>query len=57
MCNAPQHVLEPILLDQARFFGADIRFDHEVTGIEQTPEGVIARIRNSSGLPRPSLCV
>jgi 2,4-dichlorophenol 6-monooxygenase len=45
MCNAPQHVLEPILLDAARSFGADIRFDHEVVGIRQTPECVIARVR------------
>src|SRR5262249_22799723 len=26
MCNAPQHVLEPILLETARSLGADIRF-------------------------------
>lgn len=45
MCNAPQHVLEPILLDAARSFGADIRFDHEVIAIEQTPECVVARVR------------
>jgi 2,4-dichlorophenol 6-monooxygenase len=45
MCNAPQHVLEPILLDAARSFGADIRFDHEVIGIRQTPECVVARVR------------
>ena len=45
MCNAPQHVLEPILLDAARSFGADIRFDHEVVEIGQTPEGVVARVR------------
>src|SRR5262249_28661842 len=36
MCNAPQHVLEPILLDAARSFGADIRFDHEVVAVDQT---------------------
>ena len=38
MCNAPQHVLEPILLDAARAFGADIRFNHEVVAVRQTPE-------------------
>ena len=38
MCNAPQHVLEPILLDAARSFGADIRFDHEVVAVTQTPD-------------------
>jgi 2,4-dichlorophenol 6-monooxygenase len=46
MCNAPQHVLEPILLDAARSFGADIRFDHEVVAVRQTPEAAIARARN-----------
>src|SRR5262245_65192517 len=46
MCNAPQHVLEPILLDTARSFGADIRFDHEVVAVRQTPEGAIAQARN-----------
>ncbi len=45
MCNAPQHVLEPIMLDAARGCGADIRFDHEVVGIDQTAEAVTARIR------------
>jgi 2,4-dichlorophenol 6-monooxygenase len=46
MCNAPQHVLEPILLDAARSFGADVRFDHEVVAVRQTPEVAIARVRN-----------
>ena len=46
MCNVPQHILEPILLDTARSFGADIRFDHEVIGVDQTPEVAIARVRN-----------
>ena len=46
MCNAPQHVLEPILLDAARVFGADIRFNHEVVAIDQTPEYVLARVRS-----------
>ncbi len=46
MCNAPQHVLEPILLDAARGFGADIRFDHEVVGIRQTAECVVTSVRN-----------
>jgi len=49
MCNAPQHVLEPILLDAARGFGADVRFDHEVIGIEQTDAQVIARVRKRRG--------
>ncbi len=46
MCNAPQHVLEPILLDAARSFGADVRFDHEVIDVKQTADGVVARARN-----------
>jgi 2,4-dichlorophenol 6-monooxygenase len=46
MCNAPQHVLEPILLDAARAFGADVRFDHEVVAVRQTPDVAIARVRN-----------
>lgn len=46
MCNAPQHVLEPILLEAARSFGADIRFDHEVVAVRQTPDLAIARVRN-----------
>ena len=45
MCNAPQHVLEPILLDAARERGADIRFDHEVVSVRQTAECVVSRIR------------
>lgn len=45
MCNAPQHVLEPILLDAASSFGADVRFDHEVVAVSQTPRHATARIR------------
>ena len=33
MCNAPQHVLEPILLERARELGADVRLHHEVVSI------------------------
>lgn len=46
MCNAPQHVLEPMLLDAARDFGADVRFDHEVVRVEQTADRATARVRN-----------
>jgi 2,4-dichlorophenol 6-monooxygenase len=46
MCNAPQHVLEPILLDAARWFGAEVRFDHEVVAVHQTPDLAIARVRH-----------
>jgi 2,4-dichlorophenol 6-monooxygenase len=45
MCNAPQHILEPILLAAARSFGADIRFDHEVVALSQTPDHATARVR------------
>lgn len=46
MCNAPQHVLEPMLLDAARSFGADVRFDHEVVAVRQTTDAAVARVRN-----------
>ncbi|MBX3284070.1 MAG: FAD-dependent monooxygenase [Actinobacteria bacterium] len=45
MCNAPQHVLEPILLDRARELGADVRLHHEVVAIRQDDEAVTARVR------------
>ncbi len=45
MCNAPQHILEPILLDAARSFGADIRFDHEVVAVSQTNDAATAVVR------------
>jgi 2,4-dichlorophenol 6-monooxygenase len=45
MCNAPQHILEPILLDAARSFGADLRFDHEVVAVSQTPQHATVRGR------------
>ena len=45
MCNAPQHILEPIMLDRARELGADIRLHHEVTSIDQDADGVTARVR------------
>lgn len=45
MCNAPQHVLEPILLDAARGFGAEIRFDSEVVAVEQTHDDARVRVR------------
>lgn len=49
MCNAPQHVLEPILLDRARELGADVRFEHEVIAIDQTADEVRARVRRRNG--------
>jgi len=45
MCNAPQHVLEPILLDAARGFGAEIRFDSEVVAVSQDADEACVRVR------------
>ena len=45
MCNVPQHVLEPLLLDAARGHGADIRFDHEVLAVGQDRDHAFARVR------------
>ena len=49
MCNAPQHILEPIMLDRARELGADIRLHHEVISIDQDADGVTARVRPREG--------
>lgn len=49
MCNIPQHVLEPILLDRARQLGADIRLHHEVVSVDQSPTGVRALVRPRDG--------
>jgi len=51
MCNAPQHVLEPILLERARELGADIRLHHEVVSIAQDDAHVVARVRPRDGSP------
>ena len=45
-CNAPQHVLEPVLLQAAVESGADVRFSHELLTIEQSDQEVVARIRD-----------
>ena len=42
--NAPQHIMEPVLLEVARERGADVRFYNELVSIEQTPEAVVARV-------------
>lgn len=42
MCNAPQHVLEPVLLETARNDGARVIFDTEVIGIEQDGDRVFS---------------
>ncbi len=51
MCNAPQHILEPILLARARELGADVRLQHEVVSIAQDDEQVTARVRPRTGHP------
>jgi 2,4-dichlorophenol 6-monooxygenase len=42
MANAPQHLLEPVLLDAARHHGADLRFSTELLTITQDDEAVHA---------------
>src|SRR5437016_3412302 len=42
MMNAPQHLLEPVLLDAARNHGADIRFSTELVSITQDDNAVHA---------------
>jgi 2,4-dichlorophenol 6-monooxygenase len=42
MCNAPQHLLEPILLQAGLDRGADIRFSTELLRITQDPDMVRA---------------
>lgn len=44
MCNIPQHILEPVLLQGALDQGADIRFNTELVAIEQDG-GVTATVR------------
>lgn len=46
MCNIPQHVLEPVILDRALALGADIRFSTELTTITQDEAGVRAVVRH-----------
>ena len=45
LVNAPQHVLEPVLLTAAVERGADVRFSHELLQIEQSRHAVLARVR------------
>ncbi|KAI8930870.1 hypothetical protein NX059_011887 [Plenodomus lindquistii] len=50
MWNTPQNLLEPILLVEARQAGADLRFYHELVDIQQSEEGIVARVRERTGL-------
>jgi 2,4-dichlorophenol 6-monooxygenase len=45
MCNVPQHVLEPVILEAARERGADVRFSTELVQISQDDDWVHARVR------------
>ena len=44
--NAPQHVMEPVILDAARRLGAEIRFYNQFLELKQTPDLVVSKIRD-----------
>lgn len=44
MCNAPQHLLEPVILTAAREYGAKMLFNTELVSIRQTDEAVYSRV-------------
>ena len=44
MCDLPQHLFEPILLDEACRSGATVRWDHELIDFSQDASGVTARV-------------
>ena len=48
MCNAPQHLLEPVLLQAGLDHHADVRFSTELVGITQDADAVHALVRDSS---------
>jgi 2,4-dichlorophenol 6-monooxygenase len=45
MCNIPQHVLEPVILEAAQQRGAEIRFNTELLSLSQDDDGVTGRVR------------
>src|SRR3979411_701481 len=45
LINAPQHLLEPVILDAARSRGADVRFSTELVSITQDDNAVHAVVR------------
>ncbi len=51
MCNIPQHILEPILLDHCQQAGADVRLHHEVTSLIQDEGCVTTVVRPRRGGP------
>ena len=48
MCNCPQHVIEPIMLEAARELGADVRFEHEVVKVSAQDEGAVVVVLDRS---------
>lgn len=48
MCNAPQHLMEPILLDAAKANGADVRLRTELLRITQDDDHVHALVRENA---------
>ena len=46
MCNIPQHLLEPVILQTAVDLGADIQFDTELIAVTQDDDAVTAVVRN-----------
>ncbi|MFE7462566.1 FAD-dependent monooxygenase [Streptomyces sp. NPDC057499] len=48
MVNAPQHVLEPVILAEARRRGADVRFGVELLTLEEGTDHVLATVRDRS---------
>ena len=49
MTNAPQHLLEPVLLQAALSHGADVRFSTELLEITQNADSVRAVVREREG--------
>ncbi|WP_441245101.1 FAD-dependent oxidoreductase [Kitasatospora sp. McL0602] len=47
-CLCSQNDLEPVLLEQARALGGDLRFGTELLSFEQDPDGVTAAVRDRS---------
>lgn len=44
MCNAPQHLLEPVILTAAREYGAHVLFNTELVSMRQTEDAVYSRV-------------
>ena len=47
-CCCPQDHLEPVLLEQLRNLGGDVRFGVELVDLQQDDSGVTAQIRNGA---------